>query len=243
MNKNSNAFLAIVSTPIGNLSDITLRAIETLRNSQLIAAEDTRHTMQLLNRFEIKKKLLSCRASNEEKVSAEIVAKVLDGISVSYVCDAGTPCISDPGLRLINTALEHGIEPLIIPGVSALTFAITASAMPAAKFAFYGFPPVKSGRRLKFIEKIKNEDKTVFLYESPHRISKLLNEINNFIGSDTKIALIREATKIHEECLRGTVQDIIYKTKDKLWKGEIVVAIQPNIKTNSNNQMENYYED
>ncbi|HRU02339.1 MAG TPA: 16S rRNA (cytidine(1402)-2'-O)-methyltransferase, partial [Victivallales bacterium] len=235
--------LYIIATPIGNISDITLRAIETLRNSQIIAAEDTRHTVQMLNKLGIKKKLLSCRAANEEKVSTEIISKVFEGISISYVCDAGTPCISDPGLKLINTAIEHGIEPLIIPGVSALTFAITASAMPAAKFAFYGFPPVKTGRRLKFIEKIKNEDKAVFLYESPHRISKLLSEINNLIGPDTKIALIREATKIHEECLRGTVQDIIYKTKNKLWKGEIVLAIYPNPKNNSNNQMENNYED
>jgi 16S rRNA (cytidine1402-2'-O)-methyltransferase len=227
MNENKKAFLAIIATPIGNLGDITLRAIETLRNSQVIAAEDTRHSLQLLNSLGIKKPLISCRAFNEEKEAEKIIRKVLDGESVSYVCDAGTPCISDPGSKLVSIALNSGIEPLFIPGVSALMFAASACALPVAKFAFYGFPPIKSGRRRKFLEKIHNEDKTIFVYESPHRISKLLSEISEIIGAETRIAVIREATKMYEESLRGSVGEIIFKTKDKNWKGEIVVAIYP----------------
>jgi len=227
MNENGKAFLAIIATPIGNLGDITMRALETLRNSHVIAAEDTRHSLQLLNSLNIKKPLISCRSFNEEKESDRIIRKVLDGENVSYICDAGTPCISDPGSKLISKALANGIEPVFVPGVSALTFAVSACSLPVAKFAFYGFPPVKSGRRRKFLEKIKDEDKTVFLYESPHRISKLLSEISETIGADADVAVIREATKIHEECSRGKISEIIYNTKDKNWKGEIVVAIYP----------------
>lgn len=225
--KLKSGFLAIISTPIGNLSDITFRALEILRNSHLIAAEDTRHSLQLLNKFEIIKPLISCRAANEDEAAEKIIEKVLSGMNVAYLCDAGTPCISDPGQKLISIAISKGIEPLIIPGVSALTFAVPACAMPVAKFAFYGFPPVKSGRRKNFLEKIKAEDKTVFIYESPHRIAKLLGEISEIIGKETQIAVIREATKIYEECLRGKVKDIIYQTQSKNWKGEIVLAINP----------------
>jgi 16S rRNA (cytidine1402-2'-O)-methyltransferase len=223
----SKAFLAIVATPIGNLGDITFRAVETLRNSQVIAAEDTRRTLQLLNSLNIKKPIISCRAFNEEHEAERIIAKVLEGESVSYVCDAGTPCISDPGSKLIAKAIEKGVEPLIIPGVSSILFAATACALPLAKFAFYGFPPIKSGKRKKFLEQIKAENKTVFVYESPHRMQKLLLEISEIIGADTNAAVIREATKIYEECLRGKIIDIIYRTKDKNWRGECVVAISP----------------
>jgi 16S rRNA (cytidine1402-2'-O)-methyltransferase len=223
--KMKKSFLAIVATPIGNLGDITLRALETLRNSQIIAAEDVRRTLKLLNHFEIKKPLISCRAANEEFESERLIEKVLNGENVSYLCDAGTPCISDPGLKLISKALKNGIEPLIIPGVSALTFAVAACALPLAKFAFYGFPPIKSGKRRKFLEDIKNEKKTVFVYESPHRMAKFLQEIAEVLGEDANVAIIREATKIYEECLRGKIADIVYQTKDKSWRGECVIAI------------------
>ncbi len=233
-------FLAIIATPIGNLGDITLRAIETLRNSDVVAAEDSRRTLALLNSLGIRRPVVSCRAFNEERESEKLVEKVLRGESVSYVCDAGTPCISDPGSKLVAAALSKGIEPMIIPGVSAITFAATACGLPVAKFAFYGFPPVKSGRRRKFVERIRDEDKTVFLYESPHRISRLLEEIREVIGPGTKVAVVREATKIYEECLRGSVEEILYVTRDKNWKGEIVLAVQPG---SGNNNAEESDED
>lgn len=219
--------LSIVSTPIGNLQDITLRALETIKEADFVVAEDTRRSQRLLAHFEIKKKLTSCHAFNEHKTVAKILNYVLDGQRVAVMSDAGTPVIADPGFHMIREARKKGIEPEIIPGVSALTFAVAASGLPADKFSFYGFAPVKSGKRENLLTKIKEEAKTAFLFESPYRVEKLLKAIEKVFGKDTQIAIIREATKIHEETITGTVSDILANLAGKKMKGEFVVGIHP----------------
>lgn len=220
-------FLAIISTPIGNLEDITLRAIETLKKSDLVAAEDTRRAKILLGKYGINTKLVSLHAHNEHWKAAEIVKHVKNGQNVAVLSDAGTPSISDPGYMIVNKALEAGIEPLIIPGVSALTFAVTACSLPVDKFCFLGFLPVKESKRKAVLEKIAAEKITFFVFESPHRIEKLLHEINEIIGQETRVGIVREATKIHEEIIRGTPSEILSNRHGRPWKGECTVAICP----------------
>ena len=219
--------LSIVSTPIGNLGDITLRALEVIKEADLIAAEDTRRTQRLLTHFEIKKRLVSCHAFNEHKSVHSILRQIEEGKNVAVLSDAGTPVIADPGFLIIREARAAGIEPEIIPGVSALTFAVAASGLPADKFSFFGFAPVKSGRRTKLLEQIKSEGRTAFLFESPFRIEKLLKAINDVFGENANIAIIREATKIHEEVIRGTAPEILANFANRKWKGEIVIGISP----------------
>jgi 16S rRNA (cytidine1402-2'-O)-methyltransferase len=219
--------LYLVSTPIGNLADITLRALEVLKSVDLIAAEDTRHTRQLLTHFDIHTRLISYHAYNEHVRTAKLLAEIESGVSIAVVTDAGTPAIADPGFMLVREAVRAGIEPVIIPGVSALTFAATAAALPVDRFAFYGFPPVKSGRKRQFFERIAAEDKTVFVYESPHRIAGTLALIAEVLGPETPLALIREATKIHEETLRGTAGELAAQAAAKPLRGELVIAISP----------------
>ncbi len=219
--------LSIVSTPIGNLQDITLRALEVIKEADIIAAEDTRRSQRLLSHFKIKKRLVSCHAFNEHKSASWILNFVHEGLKVAVLSDAGTPVIADPGFHIIREARKEGIEPEIIPGVSALTFAVVASGLPADKFSFYGFAPVKSGRRENLLKLIQEEEKTAFLFESPYRIEKLLKAIQSVLGENAKVAIIREATKIHEETILGTASEILAEFADKKWKGELVVGIYP----------------
>ena len=219
--------ISIISTPIGNMKDITMRAVEALSSADIVAAEDTRRTNNLLSAHNIHKKLVSCHIYNEHKTVSYLVESALSGKKIAYVSDAGTPCISDPGYLIMREALAKGIEPQIIPGVSALTFSVVASGLPADKFSFYGFLPVKKGRRDKALLEIAAEEKTVFIFESPYRMEKLLGEISELIGKDAKVAVIREATKLHEEILRGTAEELVQKTAGRNWKGECVVAIYP----------------
>ncbi len=225
--QSSKGAISIISTPIGNLKDITQRAVEALSGADIVAAEDTRRTGNLLNALNLHKKLVSCHVYNEHKTVSSLIELALSGQKVAFVSDAGTPCISDPGFLLIREALKSGIEPQIIPGVSALTFAVAASGLPSDKFTFHGFLPVKQGRRTKALQEIASEDKTVFIFESPFRMEKLLKEIVDIIGKDAKVAVIREATKMHEEILRGTAEELVQKTSGRNWKGECVVAIYP----------------
>ena len=221
--------LSIIATPIGNLQDITLRALETIKEADIIAAEDTRRSQKLLSHFNIKKRLISCHSFNEHKTTSGILNMITEnGLKIALLSDAGTPVIADPGFHIIREARNVGIEPVIIPGVSALTFAVAASGLPADKFSFYGFAPVKQGKRKTLLEKIAAEGKSAFLFESPYRIEKLLNAINDVLGPETDIAIIREATKLHEEVLRGTISEIIERTKEKKWKGEFVIGVFPN---------------
>ncbi|MBE6356819.1 MAG: 16S rRNA (cytidine(1402)-2'-O)-methyltransferase [Lentisphaerae bacterium] len=216
--------LYLVSTPIGNLEDITLRALNILKSVDLIAAEDTRHTRQLLSHFDIHAKLESCHAFNEHSKVANLIEFVKNGNSLALVSDAGTPSVADPGFLLVRSALEAGIEPVVIPGVSALTFSVTASALPVDKFAFWGFAPVKPGKRGKFFAKILADGRTGFFFESPFRIERTLREIAE-LSPESKVAVIREATKIHEEILRGSAAELA--ALKKAWKGEIVVGVYP----------------
>ena len=176
--------LYIVATPIGNLEDITLRALRVLKEADLILAEDTRRTAILLQHFDIKKPLESYHIFNEHARTPALIRRIQDGLTAALVSDAGTPCIADPGFMLIRAAVEAGIEPVIIPGVSALTFAISASALPSDHFTFHGFVPVKSGRRRAELERIAADKRTAVVFESPFRIAKLLAEVSEIVGPD-----------------------------------------------------------
>lgn len=223
--EDSGGWLAIVATPIGNLEDITLRALRTLQEADTICAEDTRRTRILLDKYDIRKKLESYHIFNEHGRTPDLIDRIRKGEKLVLVSDAGTPCIADPGFYLIRAAAEAGIEPRIIPGVSALTFAISGSALPSDRFAFYGFLPVKSGRRGAALARIAAEDKTCVIFESPFRLEKLIREIAEVIGSETRIAIVREATKVHEQILRGTAAELLAKTAGTKWKGECVVVL------------------
>lgn len=206
---------------------MTFRAVETLKNCDIILAEDTRHTRILLQHFDISVKMASYHAFNEHGKTQEVLNRVLAGARVGLVTDAGTPCVADPGFLLVREAVKAGIEPKIIPGVSALTFAIAASGLPSDRFAFYGFLPVKSGRRSARIAEMKNEGKSIVIFESPYRVVKLLKELCEQLGGSVPCAVIREATKLHEEVLRGSLADLSSVAEKRNWKGECVVVIHP----------------
>jgi len=222
---SAGGVLYLVATPIGNLEDITLRALRTLKEADIIYAEDTRRTRILLDHFNIRKKLEAYHIFNEHGRTPELLEKVLAGQKVVLVSDAGMPCIADPGFLLMRSAVEAGIEPVIIPGVSALTFAVAASALPSDQFTFCGFLPVKSGRRGAALDAIAASERSCIIFESPFRIEKLMREIMEKLGPETKIALTREATKVHEEILRGTVADVLERTAGRSWKGECVLVV------------------
>ena len=221
--------LYLVTTPIGNLQDITLRALETLKNVDIIAAEDTRRTRQLLSHFDIHSKLISYHAHNEHGKTDGILQLIEEGKNIALVSVAGTPSVADPGFYLVRAARQAGLDIEIIPGVSAVTFSVTASGLPVDQFSFWGFVPVKSGRKQQFFEDIKKENKTVFMFESPYRIGKTLELINEVLGENTLISIIREATKMHEEVITDSVGNILSNYKDKVWKGEFVIGIYPNM--------------
>lgn len=217
--------LYIVSTPIGNLEDITLRALRILKEVDIIAAEDTRHTRQLLSHFEIhSRRLESCHSFNEHDKVDRLLDEVENGLSLALVSDAGTPSVADPGFLLVRSALERGLEPVVVPGVSAVTFSVTASGLPVDAFTFRNFAPVKPGKRGKFLESILNDVRTSFFFESPFRIGRTLKEIAA-ISPAARVAVIREATKLHEEIIRGSAAEVA--AIERQWKGEIVVGVYP----------------
>lgn len=220
--------LFIVSTPIGNLEDITLRALRVLREADLVAAEDTRHTQVLFRKYGIRSRLESFHIFNEHRKTGRILDEVLAGKKVALVSDAGTPGIADPGFLLVREAVKRGIEPVVVPGVSALTFAAAACALPLDSLAFFGFPPVKSGRKTAFFERLKKENKSCFLYESPHRIAGTLKMIAEIVGENVPCAVIKEATKVHEKIFRGTAGELAaYFGSLPAVKGEYVIAVRP----------------
>ncbi|QTA80900.1 Ribosomal RNA small subunit methyltransferase I [Desulfonema limicola] len=220
--------LYIVATPIGNMDDITIRAVKTLENADIIAAEDTRHTARLLSYHNIGTKLISCHEHNEAQKSGELVKRLEIGDSVALVSDAGTPLVSDPGYRLIQAALEKDIQIIPIPGVSAAITALSASGLPTDSFTFSGFPPKKSGKRLSWLEDLKNVSHTLIFYESPRRIMDFIQEIIEIMG-DRYAVLSREMTKVYEEFIRGSLSEIldILKTRDSI-KGECTLLITGN---------------
>jgi 16S rRNA (cytidine1402-2'-O)-methyltransferase len=216
--------LYIVSTPIGNREDITLRALRILKEVDLIAAEDTRHTSLLLRHFGIQTPLTSYFEGNELKKKELILHKLKQGLRVALVSDAGTPGISDPGFRLIQAAIESRIPVVPIPGPSAVIVALSVSGLPTDAFLFKGFLPHKSKKRRDLLKQLEGVRETLIFYESPHRITEALNDIFDILG-DREIVLTRELTKIYEEVLRGKVSEIQTQVGERKLKGEITLVI------------------
>jgi len=218
--------LYLVATPIGNLEDITLRALRVLRECDVVAAEDTRRTGQLLKHFGISKALLSYFQFNEARRSEEIIERLGRGEKVALVTDAGSPGISDPGERVVKAAIGAGYRVESVPGPSALVAALTASGLPTDEFHFIGFLPHKSGQRRNKLEALKPSDGTLVLYESPYRVEKLLGELNEAFP-DREVVLARELTKKFEEYLRGKPAALLELAKKRSLKGEFVVMVGP----------------
>jgi 16S rRNA (cytidine1402-2'-O)-methyltransferase len=216
--------LYLVATPIGNLEDITMRALRTLKECDLVAAEDTRRTGQLLRHFGISKPLLSYYQFNEAKRSEEILERLGRGEKIALVTDAGSPGISDPGERVVKAAIATGLRVEPVPGPSALVAALTASGLPSEEFHFIGFLPHKSGQRRRKLEGLKAVEGTLVLYESPYRIEKLLGELKE-IFQERRVILARELTKKFEEFLRGTPAELLEMVQKRSLKGEFVVLI------------------
>jgi 16S rRNA (cytidine1402-2'-O)-methyltransferase len=215
--------LYIIATPIGNLSDLTFRARETLESVDLIACEDTRHTIILLNHYGIKKPLLSFHSHSGQTKTEKIIDYLKNGSNVALVSDAGTPGISDPGYVLIQAALDNGIGVIPIPGASAVITALCASGLPTDKFLYLGFLPVKKGRQTLF-KKIAESEYTVVFYESPHRLKKTLEQLKEYLKPDAKLSVAKELTKIYETFYRGSIDDVIKQIPENP-KGEYVVMI------------------
>jgi 16S rRNA (cytidine1402-2'-O)-methyltransferase len=216
--------LYIVATPIGNLGDITIRAIETLKSVDLVVAEDTRHSKILFHKYDISTQLKSFHAQSSETKCREIITEIQKGKSVAYISDAGTPCISDPGLRLVRLAVEQKMDVVPIPGASALTALVSVAGVPAEGFVFHGFLPHKKGRQTR-IQSFTDSSKTNIFYESVHRFPRLLDELAEILGENRKIVVGRELTKLHEEIFRGTVKEAKYYFAKKNTKGEFVVLV------------------
>ena len=216
--------LYLIATPIGNLEDITLRALRTLKECDVVAAEDTRRTGQLLKHFGISKPLLSYFQFNEAKRSEEIIGRLQRGEKIALVTDAGSPGISDPGERVVRAARAAGLRVESVPGPCALVAALTASGLPTDEFHFIGFLPHKSGQRRKQLEALQAFAGTLVLYESPYRIEKLLTELAE-VFPDRQVVLARELTKKFEEFLRGTPTELLEVTKKRSLKGEFVVLV------------------
>ncbi|MEJ5262957.1 MAG: 16S rRNA (cytidine(1402)-2'-O)-methyltransferase [Ignavibacterium sp.] len=217
--------LFIVSTPIGNLKDITLRAIETLKEVDFIICEDTRVTGNLLKHYEINKELISLNAFNESQKLYSVIQKIIEGRNAALVTDSGTPTISDPGSRLISEAIKNNIEIISVPGASAIIAALSVSGLPTDAFVFEGFLPQKKGRQKK-LSQLSNEERTIVLYESVYRIEKLIDELTEYMP-DRFIVVCRELTKKFEECWRGNPSELKKELSAKTIKGEFVIVIAP----------------
>jgi 16S rRNA (cytidine1402-2'-O)-methyltransferase len=217
--------LFVVSTPIGNLRDITLRALDTLKETDFIACEDTRVTGIILKTYDIHKEMVSVNAFSEKYKIESIIERIINGESCALVSDAGTPGISDPGSRLISAAIKNNVPVIVIPGPSAAIAALTLSGLPTDSFVFEGFIPQKKGRQKK-LKQLAEEDRTTVLYESAYRIEKLLEELCAYFGG-RQIAVCRELTKKFEEVWRGTPEEILSSIGQKVIKGEFCIVIAP----------------
>lgn len=215
--------LYIVATPIGNLEDITLRALSTLKEVDYIAAEDTRHSGILLQKYEIKTTVLSYHSYSSNSKEEKIIDLLKEGKSVALISDAGTPGISDPAYSLIKRAIEEDIKIIPIPGASSLLAALNMSGLPMNQFLYLGFLPLKKGRQT-LLKSLAEESRTIVIFESPHRLLKTLNQLHEYLGN-RKIAVCREITKIYEEAIRGTIEEAITHFTTKKPKGEFVLVI------------------
>jgi 16S rRNA (cytidine1402-2'-O)-methyltransferase len=216
--------LFVVSTPIGNLADITLRALDTLRAVDFIAAEDTRHTRKLLSYYGIHKRLVSYHEHNARLRGGELIEKIASGLSVALVTDAGTPGVSDPGKLLIEAALERGMEPVAIPGPTALISALAVSGLSTQPFVFLGFPPAKGAQRRRFFEENACFAMTLILYESPKRLAKTFKDMLDSWG-ERRVAVARELTKIHEEIFRGLISEAVEHFTGEV-RGELTLVVE-----------------
>ena len=229
-----SGILYLVATPIGNLDDITLRAINTLKEVDFIAAEDTRHSLKLLNHLNISKPLISYHRHNENIKSDLLIDKLLDNKNIALITDAGTPIISDPGEEIVKIALEKNIKVVPIPGACALITALISSGLNASSFSFLGFLPLNKKNRKQKLEEIQNSKNTVILYEAPHKLISTLQDLNKIL-ENRKIVLAKELTKIHESFISGTANELLQKLENP--KGEFVMVIE------GNNNSENDYLD
>lgn len=230
--ENENAIpqgarLSVVATPIGNLSDLSPRARETLASADFIACEDTRTTGNLLRKFEISRPLLAYHDHNEQASAAGIAAKIAAGAHVALVCDAGTPTLSDPGFRVVRECRRQGLAVESVPGPCALVTALSVSGLPTNAFAYHGFLPPKSAARRRFLEENRDSKITLALYESCHRIRAFAEEIAEILGGNRVVCFARELTKLHETVLSGKISDVLPKLVGKNLKGEFVVLIAP----------------
>lgn len=216
--------LYIVATPIGNLEDITLRAIRVLKEADIIAAEDTRHTQKLLARYDIHTLLTSYHDHNKEEKAPVLVARMLEGENVALVSDAGTPGISDPGYFLINLAAHEDIPLVPIPGATAAIAALSISGLPTDSFVFEGFLPNRHAARVRKLEELAEEKRTLIFYEAPHRIIQAVEDMLQTFG-DRKAVLTRELTKVHEEVIRGTLQEVLARLRKGVIKGEFTITV------------------
>lgn len=225
MNQKIAGTLYIVSTPIGNLEDITLRALNILRDVQIIAAEDTRHTQKILQRYNISTAQTSYHDHNKEEKAEILISRLKEGRDIALVSDAGTPGISDPGYYLINRAIEEGIKVTPVPGPTASIAALSISGLPTDAFVFEGFLPAKKTARQKKLRELSTERRTLILFEAPHRLASTLRDIAEVLG-DRKIVLTRELTKVFEEVIRGRVSEVIAKIEGRRLKGEMTLLLE-----------------
>ena len=224
--------LYLVATPIGNLDDITLRAIKVLQDVDIIAAEDTRHSLKLLNHLNISKPLISYHRHNEEIKSDLLINNLLEGKNIAIISDAGTPVISDPGHEIVKVAIENNIKVTPIPGACALITALISSGLDTSEFTFIGFLPLNKKNRKEKLEEVKKSANTIILYEAPHKLLSTLQDLNSFL-ENRKIVLARELTKIHEEFISGTAKELLSKLENP--KGEFVIIIEKNENIQNNN--------
>lgn len=216
--------LYIVPTPVGNMEDMTFRAVRILKEVDLVLAEDTRTSGILLKHYEIKNALMSHHKFNEHGTSAGIVNRLLAGENIALISDAGTPGISDPGFFLVREAVRAGVEVQCLPGATAFVPALVSSGLPCDRFAFEGFLPQKKGRQTK-LQSLKDEERTMIFYESPFRLVKTLQQFAEVYGSDRQVSVCREISKVHEESVRGSLDEVIAHFKEKEPKGEIVIVL------------------
>jgi len=228
--KQTSGTLYVVATPIGNLEDITYRAVKVLGKVDLVAAEDTRHSRKLLDRFDIRKPLLSYHDHNERQRYGEILERLQSGENVALISDAGTPCIADPGYRLIASCWAAGVPVVPIPGASAMVAALSASGVATDRFTFEGYLPSRAKARTDLFKRLTGEQRTLVFYETPHRLIAALNDLMQVFGKERSLVVARELTKMHEEFFHGTVDDAIAHFSRQPVKGEIVLILPPGSK-------------
>ncbi|MBD2394916.1 16S rRNA (cytidine(1402)-2'-O)-methyltransferase [Cyanobacterium aponinum FACHB-4101] len=223
-----SGFLYLVATPIGNLEDITFRAIKVLQSVDIIAAEDTRHTGKLLKYYQISTPTISYHQHNHQSRVQELLTKLEDGLSIALVTDAGTPAISDPGYHLVSVCIEHQINIIPIPGAIAAINGLIASGLSSDRFCFEGFLPQKKKEKDNLLKDLQGEKRTIIFYEAPHRLLKTLKDFSQYFGDNRRITLARELTKLHEDFWRGTIKDAIALYQNQNPKGEFTIIVEGN---------------